>query len=92
MKHFIFLAIAVLTLAVTACNDTPKPATTTTDAATTPAEQTAVAYACPMKCEGEKNYEQPGTCPVCKMDLVSTSELEEEHDHPHDGHDHGHEH
>ncbi|MDZ7613767.1 MAG: HlyD family efflux transporter periplasmic adaptor subunit [Flavobacteriaceae bacterium] len=23
-----------------------------------------------MHCEGEKTYEQPGSCPVCKMDLV----------------------
>ncbi|MDO9276379.1 MAG: heavy metal-binding domain-containing protein [Lutibacter sp.] len=27
------------------------------------------AYACPMKCEGEKTYDQPGSCPKCKMDL-----------------------
>ena len=27
-------------------------------------------YACPMHCEGGKTYEQPGSCPVCKMDLV----------------------
>jgi protein SCO1 len=26
-------------------------------------------YQCPMKCEGEKMYEEQGTCPVCKMDL-----------------------
>lgn len=26
-------------------------------------------YFCPMECEGEKTYDQPGTCPVCKMDL-----------------------
>lgn len=26
-------------------------------------------YQCPMKCEGEKTYDKPGTCPVCKMDL-----------------------
>lgn len=26
-------------------------------------------YQCPMKCEGEKMYEEPGTCPVCEMDL-----------------------
>lgn len=27
-------------------------------------------YACPMKCEGEKTYEEPGSCPKCGMDLV----------------------
>lgn len=30
-------------------------------------------YACPMKCEGDKTYEEKGSCPVCHMDL----ELEE---------------
>ena len=39
-------------------------------AATTAFEQPAVYY-CPMHCEGEKTYEQPGSCPVCGMDLVS---------------------
>jgi Cu2+-exporting ATPase len=27
-------------------------------------------YYCPMHCEGEKTYDQPGNCPVCGMDLV----------------------
>lgn len=27
-------------------------------------------YYCPMHCEGEKNYAQPGDCPVCGMDLL----------------------
>jgi Cu(I)/Ag(I) efflux system membrane fusion protein len=26
-------------------------------------------FLCPMKCEGEKTYDQPGHCPVCKMKL-----------------------
>jgi hypothetical protein len=26
-------------------------------------------YQCPMECEGEKVYDSPGQCPVCKMDL-----------------------
>lgn len=30
---------------------------------------TGVKYQCPMKCEGEKLYERPGKCPVCKMNL-----------------------
>ncbi len=29
----------------------------------------ATTYQCPMKCEGEKTYHEPGSCPVCKMDL-----------------------
>jgi protein SCO1/2 len=27
------------------------------------------AYQCPMKCEGEKTYDKPGECPLCKMEL-----------------------
>lgn len=32
-------------------------------------ELAMAAYQCPMKCEGEKTYEEEGSCPVCKMDL-----------------------
>lgn len=34
-------------------------------------------YICPMRCEEHKTYDQPGTCPVCKMDLVKVSSIEE---------------
>jgi Cu2+-exporting ATPase len=27
-------------------------------------------YYCPMHCEGDKNYDKAGDCPVCGMDLV----------------------
>lgn len=27
-------------------------------------------FYCPMQCEGEKTYNEPGDCPVCGMDLV----------------------
>lgn len=40
----------------------------------------AVAYQCPMKCEGEKTYPQPGSCPVCNMDLKPV-EMPAGHDH-----------
>ncbi|WP_111706695.1 SCO family protein [Lutibacter citreus] len=33
-----------------------------------------VVYQCPMKCEGEKTYTEPGSCSVCKMDLKPISE------------------
>ena len=26
-------------------------------------------YQCPMKCEGDKVYHEPGKCPKCNMDL-----------------------
>ncbi|MER3375365.1 MAG: heavy metal translocating P-type ATPase [Allomuricauda sp.] len=27
-------------------------------------------FYCPMQCEGDKTYDEPGDCPVCGMDLV----------------------
>lgn len=27
-------------------------------------------FYCPMKCEGEKVYDQAGSCPKCGMDLI----------------------
>jgi hypothetical protein len=27
-------------------------------------------YQCPMKCEGDKTYDNPGICPVCNMRLM----------------------
>jgi len=41
-------------------HDTPAPAAPLSAAAK---------YFCPMKCEGEKTYDQPGRCPVCNMKL-----------------------
>lgn len=32
-------------------------------------------YYCPMHCEGEKTYDQPGNCPVCGMDLLKQPSL-----------------
>jgi membrane fusion protein, copper/silver efflux system len=43
-----------------AAHDTPAPAAPLS---------TAAKYFCPMKCEGEKTYDQPGRCPVCNMKL-----------------------
>jgi Heavy metal binding domain len=64
MKKIIIagIALAVATLWVVACqNNTSKntPATATAD----------TKYLCPMNCEKGKTYTQPGTCPVCNMDL-----------------------
>jgi len=33
-------------------------------------------YQCPMNCEGNKTYNQPGECPVCKMQLVMVGQDE----------------
>ncbi len=32
-------------------------------------------YHCPMNCEGDKNYTEPGNCPKCGMDLVEQPTL-----------------
>lgn len=53
----IFLILFVLT-AFVACKQDNK--TTTQD----------TAFYCPMHCEGDKTYDEAGSCPVCKMDLV----------------------
>jgi Cu2+-exporting ATPase len=48
-----------------------------------PGEKTK--YFCPMKCEGDKVYEQPGDCPVCNMHLVPVSKITSGKNHmPHD--------
>ncbi|ULT25994.1 hypothetical protein KUH03_03205 [Sphingobacterium sp. E70] len=39
-------------------------------------------YYCPMHCEGDKTYDQPGRCPVCGMYLVPMQNNENKHHHP----------
>ncbi|NQU80345.1 MAG: copper-translocating P-type ATPase [Bacteroidetes bacterium] len=51
-------------------------------------EQFDVVYYCPMKCEGDKTYNEPGDCPVCNMHLVPVGEQPAKHH----GHHHNHEH
>lgn len=82
-KLFFILALGTLS----ACTDSNKSATETTE--TTPVEQVANSqhYACPMKCEGEKTYAEAGTCPVCKMDLKEVAMAEAEPT-GHEGHNH----
>ncbi|NQU80341.1 MAG: hypothetical protein HQ543_02330 [Bacteroidetes bacterium] len=36
----------------------------------TPVAEQQNRYQCPMKCEGDKFYSEPGNCPVCNMKLV----------------------
>jgi len=40
-------------------------------------------YICPMKCEGDKTYNQPGKCPVCNMNLVQVTENIKSGEHVH---------
>lgn len=59
MKKTFFILCSILFVGFTACKEnTSKP----TDE--------SVVYQCPMHCEGDKTYDAPGSCPVCKMDLA----------------------
>lgn len=63
MIHKLFFAFAfVLSLCLTACRDTPPNRLHHNP------NYTHV-YSCPMNCEENKTYEQPGKCPVCHMKL-----------------------
>lgn len=57
-----FAALTLGSFAFVACNSADKTEEETT-------EMAAAAYACPMDCEDGKTYTEPGTCPVCGMDL-----------------------
>ena len=53
-------------VALTSCNNATKSENTEKEQT----DQVAQAkYQCPMKCEGDKTYDEPGKCPKCGMDL-----------------------
>jgi len=87
----LIMAICFVALFSVACNNSTKPAATTT-------EETAALYQCPMKCEGEKTYTEQAKCPSCGMDMEKVEAAEtmpmdsnatEGHE-DHEGHDHAH--
>jgi len=104
-KNILTLAILfVIGFAFMSCNETKKEAE---EGATEVIEVTAekiddtkeiiteelaiVTYQCPMKCEADKTYVEPGTCPTCKMDLKKVEIIVEETvevEESHEGHDH----
>ncbi len=49
-------------------------------------------YYCPMRCEGDKTYEQPNDCPVCGMHLVPVGSVQEQDKHTHTSESHQHAH
>ena len=60
MKKTLIILCAFLLIGLTACkNDSSKSQS-----------DLALKYECPMHCEGDKVYDEPGSCPVCKMDLT----------------------
>ncbi len=44
---------------------------------TEPVKSVKGRYYCPMHCEGDKTYDQPGNCPVCGMHLRKEQTLQE---------------
>lgn len=59
------VVLALSVVAFNACkNSHSKHAAQTTEAAAP-----GTKYICPMNCEKGKTYDQPGSCPVCHMDL-----------------------
>lgn len=48
-----------------------------------------VKYACPMKCEGDKTYDEAGSCPKCGMDLEAVEAYDHSEMNHEEGHDHG---
>lgn len=62
--NFLLIAAISLTLSFSACNSQNNKSTSIEKVS----EQKT--YQCPMKCEGNKTYDKPGTCPICGMDLV----------------------
>ncbi len=72
MRKLLFIfAFVTLPVVFTACGDGNSPKETTEQATD---HKDHVHYQCPMKCEGDKVYDEPGKCPVCKMDLKEVSE------------------
>jgi len=64
MKHSILILSLMLAFALVMPSCTNNGTKTTEQVSTE-----KIAYACPMKCEGDKTYAQAGKCPKCGMDL-----------------------
>jgi hypothetical protein len=81
MRKTQFITAAVLlTLSMCIISCGSKTSESQTEKSAT--EQTEnVKYQCPMKCEGEKTYDKPDSCPVCNMDLKKVEESHEHNDH-----------
>jgi Cu2+-exporting ATPase len=63
---FLLLFLLAFCLTTTANAQTKKAKVKTT-------QQGSTAYACPMKCEGDKRYSKAGDCPVCGMHLTAVT-------------------
>ena len=65
--------MVLLFVGLSSCNSTDKQqnneAVEQTDSSAVKAGEAVAVYQCPMKCEGDKTYSEPGKCPECGMDL-----------------------
>ncbi len=94
-KSILIMAFAIALGTTVSCNkkeETTKAATEHEGHNHKESEEHKVAYECPMDCEKGKTYDEKGTCPVCKMELIEAkAESHEGHDHAtenHEGHNH----
>jgi hypothetical protein len=70
VTHVLFMTCLVIgSLAFTACGNSTEPNADSKEST----EMAEATYACPMDCEKGKTYEEPGSCPVCGMDLKETT-------------------
>lgn len=67
MKYLMIICAAFV-ISMTACTQKKE---------STSMEDGTQVYACPMKCEGDKVYAEPGKCPVCGMDLMPVKDVGE---------------
>lgn len=79
MKKQIITAALLLTatIIITSCGSNNSETKTEYSASE---ESATVQYQCPMKCEGDKKYDRPGSCPVCNMDLEKVEGSQEHHE------------
>ena len=85
------ILLSFMLLTAYSCKDSKQTSPAKTEEAKQGKEYTSD-YICPMHCEGSGS-ENPGKCPVCKMDYVLNEDYKssEDHDHDHGDHDHNHE-
>lgn len=69
MKKIMYSIAVVTSLLFVSCGGEAKPAEDGHEGHDH-SEVVSDKYYCPMKCEGEKTYDEKGECPVCHMDLV----------------------
>jgi len=62
-----FTLLIAATFAISSCGNPEEQEKA--DDNTEVVHQDHAGYQCPMKCEGDKTYDKPGSCPVCGMDM-----------------------